>query len=59
MGVSGQRHATAATIPGERTPDTHCIRLGGPQSWSGRVRQRISAGDRTLILQSVVRHYND
>jgi hypothetical protein len=24
MGVSGQRHASAALYPGERTPGTHC-----------------------------------
>jgi hypothetical protein len=24
MGVSGQRHASAALCPGERTPGTHC-----------------------------------
>jgi hypothetical protein len=33
MGVSGQRHASAALYPRERTPDTHCTRgLVGPRA---------------------------
>ena len=36
MGVSGQRHATAALPPGK---DQFYKRLGGPQGRSGRVRK--------------------
>jgi hypothetical protein len=44
MGVSGQRHAPAAHIPGERTPGTHWI--GG---WVGP-RAGLDAGARRKIL---------
>jgi len=63
MGVSGQRHAPAALYPRERTPGTHWI--GG---WVGlragldteaRGKSFASAGDRTLVVQSVVRHCTD
>jgi hypothetical protein len=63
QGVSGQCHAPAALCPGERTPGTHCT--GG---WVGlragldtdvREKSFAPAGDRTPIVQSVVRHYTD
>ena len=37
MGVGGQLHTPAALPTGER-PRTH-RRLGGPQSWSGRLQK--------------------
>ena len=37
MGMGGQRHAPADLPPGKRL-GTHCMRLGGPQSRAGRVR---------------------
>jgi hypothetical protein len=65
-GVSGQRHASTALCPGERTPGTHCT--GG---WVGlragldtEVRGKIlcpclgSNPDRPVV-QSVVIHYTD
>jgi hypothetical protein len=58
MGVSGQRHAPAALYPFRYTLDK---RLGGPQSRSGRrgleEKSFAPAGDRTPIVQPVVRHY--
>jgi hypothetical protein len=66
MGVSGQRHASTALCPGERTPSTHCT--GG---WVGlragldtEVRGKIlfpcqgSNPDRSDV-QAVARHYTD
>jgi hypothetical protein len=63
-GVSGQRHAPAALYPWGKDPQyPFDRRLGGPQSWSGsrgyRKKSFASAGDRTPIAQSVVRHYTD
>jgi hypothetical protein len=66
MGVSGQRHAPAARFtPGERTPGNHW--LGGwvgifsssPCVWTQGLEEKFSApvGDRTPIVQPVVRHY--
>ena len=36
MGVGGKRHAPAALLPGETQYPLY-TRLGGPQSWSGRM----------------------
>jgi hypothetical protein len=62
MGVSGQRHASAALSPGKRTPGTHWIGgwVGAPEPvWTQRLEEKSSAsvGDRTPIVQLVVRHY--
>jgi hypothetical protein len=65
-GVSGQRHATAAFCPGERTPGTHCTGgwVGPRAGLDTEVRGKIlcpcrgSNLDRPVI-QSVVRHYTD
>jgi hypothetical protein len=61
MGLCGQRHAPAALYPREMTPGSH--RIGG---WVGLRAvvdtEEISiafAGDRTAVVQSVVRHYTD
>jgi hypothetical protein len=55
MGVSGQRHAPAALYPLRYPLDK---RLGGPQSLSGLEEKSFApAGDRTPIIQPVVRHY--
>jgi hypothetical protein len=63
-GVSGQCHALAVLYPRDRTRRYPVYRrLGGPQSWSGHRGQRktatASAGDRTQVVQSAVRHYSD
>jgi hypothetical protein len=63
MGVSGQRHAQAALCLRERTPGTHCT--GGWVGFSagldteGGGKILCPAGDRTPVVQSVVRHYTD
>jgi hypothetical protein len=63
MAVSGQRHAPAALYPWERTQGTHWI--GG---WVGlragldteaKRKSFAPVGDRTPVVQSVVRHYTD
>jgi hypothetical protein len=65
MGVSGQRHTPwPPFIVGERTPGTHWA--GG---WVGpiagldtEVRGKnplAPSGDRTPVVQSVIRHYTD
>jgi hypothetical protein len=62
MGVSGQRHAPAARFtPGERTPGTHWIGgwvglRAGLDAWA-RKKSSVPVGDRTPIVQPVVRHY--
>jgi hypothetical protein len=63
-GVSSQPHAPAALYPREKDPPgTHCT--GGwwaPKPvWTQRLDEKsfASAGDRTPIVQSVVRHYTD
>jgi hypothetical protein len=59
MGVSGQRHASAALYP-RYSLDR---RLGGAPEpvWTQRLEEKSSApvGDRTPVVQSVVRHYTD
>jgi hypothetical protein len=58
MGVSGQRHAPAALYPRRKNPRYPLDRgLGGPQSRSGRRGLEEKSGDRTPIVQPVVRHY--
>jgi hypothetical protein len=63
MGVSGKCHVPAAIYPPERIPSTHWIRR-----WAGltaglyteaRKEWSVPAGDRTLVVRSVVRHYTD
>jgi hypothetical protein len=54
MGVSGQHHAPAALYPrGKDTRYQLYRRLSGPQS-----RSSASVGNRTPVVQSVVRHYS-
>jgi hypothetical protein len=63
-GVSGQRHAPAALYSWERTPGTHWIggwvglRAGLDTEARGNMLFA-STGDRTPVVQSVVRHYTD
>jgi hypothetical protein len=64
MEVSGQRHASAALYPRWKDPRYPLDRrLGGPQSrvWTQGLQEKSSAalGDRTPIVQPVVRHYTD
>jgi hypothetical protein len=64
MGVSGQRHAPAALYPGERTPGTHCTGgwvgpRAGLDAEARREKSSAPVGDRTPIVQPIVRHYTD
>jgi hypothetical protein len=59
MGLSGQRYASAALYPQERTPGTHCtgdwvgLRAGLDTEARGKVFA--CAGDRNRAVQSVAR----
>jgi hypothetical protein len=59
----GQRHASAALYPRERTPGAHLIGglvgLRAGLDTEARGKSFASAGDRTSVVQSVVRHYTD
>jgi hypothetical protein len=62
--MRGQRHAQVELYPGIKDPRYPLDRrLCGPQSWFGQRGYRkhpfASAGDRTPVVQSVVRHYTD
>jgi hypothetical protein len=63
MGVNGQHHAPAALYPRGKDPRYPLDRtLGGPQPvWPQRLDENssVSVGDRTPVVQSVVRHYTD
>jgi hypothetical protein len=56
-GVSGQLHAPAALYPRERTPGNHWI--GGLVGlvWTQQLEKKSFAGDRTPVVQSIVRQY--
>ena len=57
--VGGQRQATAALSPGKR-PGTHCMRLDGPQGWSGWVQKILPPpGYDPRNLQPVLSRYTD
>jgi hypothetical protein len=63
MGVSGQRHALAALYPGKILS----VPIGQEAEWAPEPvsTQRLeeksfaSAGDRTPVVQSIVRHYTN
>jgi hypothetical protein len=59
--VSDQRHAAAALYPRKKSPGAHCA--GG---WAGltagldtEARGKSFAGDRTPVVQFIVRHCTD
>jgi hypothetical protein len=64
MGVSGQRHASAALYPPGKGPPVPIVEEAG---WAPEpvLTQRLeekscaSIGDRTPVVQSVVSHYTD
>jgi hypothetical protein len=62
-GLRGNRHASAALYPRERTPGTHWT--GGwvvlELVWTRRLEEKsfASAGYQIPVIQSVVRHYTD
>jgi hypothetical protein len=59
MGVSGQRHAPAAVYHLGKDPGTHCTGWDPEPVWTQRLEEKsfASVGDRTSIVQPVVRHY--
>jgi hypothetical protein len=62
MGVSGQRHALAALLPPRKGPPVPIVQEAGWASepvWTQRIEDKSfdSAGDRTPVVQPVVRHY--
>jgi hypothetical protein len=63
MGVSSQRHARPHFTPGKRTPTTNWIGgwvdLRAGLDTDATKKYFTSAGDRTPVVQSVVRHYTD
>jgi hypothetical protein len=63
MGVSGLRHAPAALYLRERAPGIHYtggwVGLSAGVDTEARGKILSFAGDRTLVVQSVVRHYAD
>jgi hypothetical protein len=62
-GVSGQHHAPAALYPRGKDPGTHCIGgwVGSRAVWTLDLEEKSSGpvGDRTPIVQPIVRHYTD
>jgi hypothetical protein len=60
-GASGQCHAPAVLYPRGKDPLSPLDRRMGRLVWTQTVREKsfASAGDRTLIVQSAVRHYTD
>jgi hypothetical protein len=66
MGVSVQRHTSAALCRGERTPSTHCAGgwVGRRASLDSEVRGKIlcpcqGSNPDHPVVQSIVRHYTD
>jgi hypothetical protein len=62
MGVSGQRHAPAALYPRGKDPPVPIVQEAGwaPQPvWTQTIEEKsfTPAGDRTPVVQPVVRHY--
>jgi hypothetical protein len=59
MVVSGQRHVSAALYPRESTAGIYLLDSGlGEVAWTQRLEGKsfASAGFRTTVVQSVVRH---
>jgi hypothetical protein len=63
MGASGQHHAPVAICPREMTLASIVQEAGLASElvWTQRLEEKYSAsaGDRTPVVQSVVRHYTD
>jgi hypothetical protein len=62
MGVSGQRHAPTALLPAGKGPPVPIGQEAGWAQvpvWTQRVEEKFfaPAGDRTPIVEPVVRHY--
>jgi hypothetical protein len=61
MGVCGQHHAPAALYPREKDPIVQEVGRAPDPVWTQRLEEKssVSVGDRTPVIQSVVRLYND
>jgi hypothetical protein len=63
MGISGQRQAPAVLFPGKGPPVPIGYEAGWTLDlvWTQRLEEKSFsfAGDRTHVVQSVVRHYTD
>jgi hypothetical protein len=64
MGVSGQHHTPTALYPRGKGPPVPIVQEAGwePEPvWTQRLEEKSSAsvGDRTPVVQSVVRHYTE
>jgi hypothetical protein len=62
MGVSGKHHAPAALYPPRKGPPVPIVQEAGWASepvWTQRLEEKSSApaGDRTPVVQPMVRHY--
>jgi hypothetical protein len=63
LGVSGRRHARPRSAPG-KGPPVPIVQKAGCASepvWTQRLEEEsfAPAGDRTAVVQPVVRHYTD
>jgi len=59
MGVGDQPHAlSSSTLRGETRYQLY-RRLGGPQGRSGRAKNVVPTGNRSMTVQLVVIRYND
>jgi hypothetical protein len=64
MRVSGQRHVPGRALPPGKEPSVPIVQEAGwaPEPvWTQEVKEKSFApvGDRTLFVQSVIRHYAD
>jgi hypothetical protein len=64
MGVTGQRHAPAALLPPGKGPPVPIVKEAGwaPEPvWTQRLHEKsfAPAGNRTPVVQPLVRHYTD
>jgi hypothetical protein len=61
MGVSGQRHAPAALLPPGKEPIVQEAGWAPEPVWTQRLEEKsfAPAGDRTPVVQPVVRHCTD
>jgi hypothetical protein len=63
MEISGEHHVPATLLPGKSLRYPLDMRLGGPQSRSGRYggekKSLAPTGNRTPAVQSVARRYSD
>jgi hypothetical protein len=63
MGVNGKRHAQDAFCPQGKDPGTYligdCVGLRDGLDKQASEKSFVSAGDRTPVVQFIVKHYTD